>query len=410
MNTLHAWIDASSGVAGDMLLGALLDAGAHLDAVRSAIETVIPESIHISTSTVHRAGLRALKAHVRPLTQQPPHRTARSIHALLHNSALAEPVRAQAIAVFARLAAAEAHVHDIPQENVHFHEIGALDSIADVVGVCAALHDLGIQSISAGDVALGSGHVRTAHGHLPVPAPAVAELARGWPVYAGGTGELTTPTGLALIRTLALTCEDLPPITPTAIGIGAGTRDTPNAPNITRVIIGQPTQNPSRPTEPCLLLEANIDDLDPRLWPGILSHLLHAGASDAWLTPILMKKGRPAHTLHTLCPPHLATGLKTIIFHETSTLGIRQTTVTKHPLERFITTVDLHGTTIDIKVATAAGRITQANPEFDQIAELARARGLPERTVLAEAVQTAADEGLMVGHLLPPEHRPGPSD
>ena len=236
MTGLQAWIDASAGVAGDMLLGALIDAGADLAAVQRAVDAVIPGSVRIVRADVTRAGLRALKVDVQPLVDNPPHRTWAEIASLL--AALAPPVRERATAVFARLAAAEAHVHGVPIEEVHVHEVGALDSIGDVVGVCAALVDLGVETVSAGEVALGSGRVRTAHGELPVPAPAVAELARGWRVRSLGSGELATPTGMALLRALALTCADLPRMTVESVGVGAGGRDVAGRANVVRVLIG----------------------------------------------------------------------------------------------------------------------------------------------------------------------------
>jgi hypothetical protein len=410
----HLWVDASAGVAGDMLLGALIDAGAGLGAVRDAVQAVVGASVEIVAEPVTRAGLRALKADVRPLVEQPPHRTWRDIRSLL--AALPAPIRDRAVAVFTRLAEAEAQVHGVPAEDVHFHEVGALDSIGDVVGVCAALADLGVGTLSAGEVALGSGRVRTAHGWLPVPAPAVAELARGWRVRAGGTGELATPTGLAVLRALAVTCEDLPAMTVGAIGVGAGGRDLADRPNVTRVLIGTltltqtPTQSPAPApartpaggrTEPAVLLEANVDDLDPRLWPGVLAGLLADGADDAWLVPIVMKKGRPAHTLTVLCAPNRAAALRARIFRDTSTLGVREGSRRKTALARTFVEVTLDGGVVAVKIGHADGVIVQVMPEFEDVAALAARQGRPERLVLLEAAQAAAADGLVVGSRLP---------
>jgi uncharacterized protein (TIGR00299 family) protein len=387
----HAWIDASAGVAGDMLLGALVDAGADIAAVRHAVELVIPGSVRIAGRPVERAGLRALKADVEPLTDDPPHRTWRQIRSLL--APLPEGVRDRATAVFTRLADVEATVHGIPAEDVHFHEVGALDSIADVVGVCAALADLGVRTVSAGEVALGSGRVRTAHGELPVPAPAVAELARGWRVRAGGAGELATPTGMAVLRALATACEDLPSMTVDRIGVGAGGRDVAGRPNVVRVLIG----STARAAPGAVLLEANVDDLDPRLWPGVLAGLLADGASDAWLVPIVMKKGRPAHTLTVLCDPGLVPALRARIFRETTTLGVRESDRRKTALSRYLVDVALPGGTVAVKVGHADGVIVQVMPEFEDVAALAREQGRPERLVLQEALTAAASAGLVVG-------------
>jgi pyridinium-3,5-bisthiocarboxylic acid mononucleotide nickel chelatase len=392
----HAWIDASAGVAGDMLLGAFTDAGADIDSVRQAVDAVVPGSVRIVSAVVDRAGLRAVKVDVEPLVKDPPHRTWRGIRDQLDNAGLPERVYARATQVFERLAAAEAQVHGVAVADVHFHEVGALDSIADVVGVCAALDNLGIDTVSAGEVALGSGHVRTAHGELPVPAPAVAELSRGWRVLAGGPGELATPTGLAVIRTLAARCEDLPEMTVESVGVGAGDRDTPGRPNVVRVLLGSVPAVDST-VEAAVVLEANVDDLDPRLWPGVLAGLMRAGASDAWLVPIVMKKGRPAHTLTVLCRPDLVETLRTRIFRDTSTLGVREASRRKVVLDRAFVEVRVDGGTIAVKVGHVDGVVLQVMPEFEDVAAVARRQGRPERLVLLDATNAAAAAGLIVG-------------
>ena len=234
----HAWIDASAGVAGDMLLGALVDAGADLGAVQRAVDAVIPGSVRVVARPVTRAGQRATKIDIEVLTDDLPHRRWSTIRELLAAAELAEPVRRRAVSAFAALAEAEASVHGVGVDEVHFHEVGALDSIADTVGVCAALHSLDIDSLSASPVAVGSGRVRTAHGELGVPVPAVVQLSTGWRIQSGGAGELTTPTGMALLSALCERCEDLPDLTLLASGAGAGTRDTPGRPNLTRVLVG----------------------------------------------------------------------------------------------------------------------------------------------------------------------------
>jgi pyridinium-3,5-bisthiocarboxylic acid mononucleotide nickel chelatase len=404
----HLWIDASAGVAGDMLLGALVDAGADLPAVRLAVDAVVPDAVRLSSSTVTRAGLRALRMHVEPVAPDPPRRTWATIRGLLADARLPDRIRDRATAVFALLADAEAHVHGVSTQDVHFHEVGALDSIADIVGVCAALDDLGVATVTAGEVAVGSGHVRTAHGELPVPVPAVAHLARGWRVRAGGAGELATPTGMAAVRALAGRCEDLPPLRVDAIGVGAGHRDPPDRANVVRVVVGASASDtaPRTRVEPALLLEANVDDLDPRLWPEILAGLLRCGAADAWLVPIVMKKGRPAHTLCVLCHPDRADVLRERIFRDTSTLGVRETAMRKYALPRAFVDVDVAGGAVAIKIGHSHGVITQATPEFDDVADLARRLDRPQRQVLDEAVAAAAAAGLVVGARLPADARP----
>jgi pyridinium-3,5-bisthiocarboxylic acid mononucleotide nickel chelatase len=403
----RAWVDASAGVAGDMLLGALVDAGADLDAVQRAVDAVIPGAVRLVQTPVTRAGLRAVKLGVEVLADDPPHRTWRAVRGLVADGGLPTRVRQDALAVFARLADAEGHVHGIPAENVHFHEAGALDAVADVVGVCAALHELGVATVTAGEVALGSGRVTAAHGELPVPAPAVTQLAQGWRVRAGGPGELTTPTGMALLTALSAECADLPPMTVEAVGVGAGTRDTPGRPNVTRVILGAaaPDPPPDGGGEAALLLEANVDDLDPRLWPGILARLLSAGAADAWLVPILMKKGRPAHTLSALCHPQQAAPLRDVIFAETTTIGVREQVLRKYALPRAWVDVPVPGGTVGVKIAHRHGVILQVMPEFDEVAEMAARQARPQRLVLAEAAAAAVDAGLTVGGSLPAHAR-----
>lgn len=417
----HVWIDASAGVAGDMLLAALVDAGADLRAAQAAVDAVVPGAVRLSATTVTRAGLRALRVHVEPLTTDVPRRTWPAIRDLLAHAGLPERTRHRATAVFARLADAEAHVHGITTHEVHFHEVGALDSIADVVGVCAALEDLGVATVTAGEVAVGSGRVRTAHGDLPVPVPAVAQLATGWRVraggparqlaggpgeparrLAGGAGELATPTGMAVLSALAH-CADLPPMRVDAVGVGAGRRDTPERANVVRAVLGAPAPVavPDPRVEPAVLLEANVDDLDPRLWPDIIAGLLRRGAADAWLVPIVMKKGRPAHTLSVLCQPERAEALREHIFRHTSTLGIREGALRKYTLARTFVDVEVAGGTVAVKVGHADGVIVQVMPEFDDVAALARRLGRPERQVLAEAATAAAAAGLVVGAALP---------
>jgi len=404
----HAWVDASAGIAGDMLLGALLDAGAELAAVQRAVDSVIPTAVRITAAPVTRAGLRATKAEVVLLIEDPPHRTWSTIRGLLTEADLPEAVRSRSLQVFEALAGAEGRVHGIEAEQVHFHEVGAWDSIADVVGVCAALDDLGIVSLTVGEVALGTGEVQAAHGTLPVPVPAVVELAQGWRVTAGGRGELTTPTGMALVATLAERSEDLPSLTITAVGVGAGTKDVVGRANVTRVMVGERAAAPAEVGGEAVVIAANIDDLDPRLWPEILLRLLREGADDAWLEPILMKKGRPAHTLNVLCEPSRAPQLRQAVWAATSTIGVRQSTWTKFALPRTWIPVDVGGCAVPVKIAHRDGLITQATPEFDAVAEAAATLGWEQQDVLRAAIAAATYAGLVVGQPLPPSVLKGP--
>ena len=398
----HAWIDASAGVAGDMLLGALIDAGADLAVVQQAVDAVIADSVRLRATPVTRAGQHASRVSVEVIAQDVPVRDWSTIEDLIVTADLAAPVRDRALASFGRLAEAEGRIHHVSAERVHFHEVGALDSIADVVGVAAALHSLEIDSISASAVAVGSGRSRGAHGEMGVPVPAVVELAAGWKLFAGGSGELTTPTGMALLSALAERCEDLPLLTLEASGAGAGSRDTPGRPNLTRVLIGERVTHPDdHLSEADVLIEANVDDLDPRLWPGVLTSLIRAGAADAWLVPIIMKKGRPAHTVSVLARPDQAAYLRYLLLTLTSTIGVRETRVRKTALPRGWVDLIVAGSCISIKIAHRHGTIWQVTPEFDDLERAADEQGLSPITVLEQAMAAALAAGLVAGAPIP---------
>ncbi|PVU81216.1 nickel pincer cofactor biosynthesis protein LarC [Cellulomonas sp. WB94] len=389
-----------------MLLGALVDAGAPLGELQRAVDAVIPGTVRLTSRQVRRAGMRATKVDVELLAADLPHRLWADIRDMLRAaSGLDDATRDRALAVFGRLAEAEARAHGIDPEEVHFHEVGAWDSIADVVGVCAALGELGIARLSAGPVALGSGSIKTAHGDIPVPVPAVLELSAGWRVVAGGEGELATPTGMALVTSLSAVCEELPAIVVAAVGVGAGTRDVDGRPNVVRVVVGSPVVAAGELEDPeleeAVVLEANVDDLDPRVWPGVIAALIDDGASDAWLTPILMKKGRPAHTLAVLTSPDRVAELRARMFGLVPTLGVRQSVVRRSVLERTWRTVDVEGAAVRIKLAHARGAIVTATPEFEDAALAARESGSAVRNVLDRAVAAAVAAGLTPGSAVP---------
>ncbi|MEP7089667.1 MAG: nickel pincer cofactor biosynthesis protein LarC [Nocardioidaceae bacterium] len=380
------WLDASSGASGDMLLGALLGAGVPLDVVLDAVRAVAPEHVALSPETVTRNGFAATRCHVE-VADSSTHRTWPDVAALLADAELTEVVRTRSHATFERLAQAEAAVHGTAPAAVHFHEVGALDAIADVVGVCAGLAHLGLDTLVVSPVAVGSGHVRGAHGEMPVPPPAVAELLRGVPTYAGpGSAELCTPTGAALITTHASSYGPQPPMTVAGIGVGAGGRDPGTHANVVRLLVGEQTGASSGTP---LLLEANIDDLDPRLWPEVIAALMAAGASDAWLTPIMMKKGRPAHTLTALVSADRAGGVRTEFFRQTSTIGLREIPVGKTALERSMRTVRVSGHQVHVKLALHDGQVVNAQPEYDDVVRAATASGRPVKDVLADAAALA---------------------
>jgi uncharacterized protein (TIGR00299 family) protein len=394
-----AWFHCFAGASGDMILGALLDAGAPLDAVQQAIDAVGVEPTLVATEQVTRHGLAATKADVKaPRTTVV--RTWANLRNQLESAGLDDAVKARVLDVFGRLAAAEADAHRTTADQVHFHEVGALDAIADVVGSCAALHQLGITDAVGSPVAVGYGMTRTDHGLIPVPSPAVVALLRnaGAPTYSGDLPyEMCTPTGAALLAATVTSWGTLPMMRISASGHGAGSRDLDELPNLLRIVVGEPLPAAaSRPPDPtgAVLFEANIDDLDPRLWPPVLARLLDAGASDAWLTPIVMKKGRPAHTLSVLVDEPAADAVRTVVFVETSTIGLREHAVAKRALVREARTIEVDGQQIRIKIATLDGRVVNAQPEYDDVAAAAAALGRPVKAVLAAANAAAHEAGL----------------
>jgi uncharacterized protein (TIGR00299 family) protein len=379
-----------------MLLGALVGAGVPLDVLRSAVAAVGPEPIALEIETVTRRGFAATRCHVR-VEYSSTARTWADVRALLEKADLDEPVRALATAAFTRLAEAEATVHGVAADEVHFHEVGALDSIADVVGVAAGFAHLGLDRLACSPVAVGGGTARIAHGRVGVPVPAVVELLRGIASYGGPVDlELTTPTGAALLAVLADDVGPQPAMTVESVGVGAGSRDPEEHANVLRLLVGVSTLPASSSAETtsgesALVIEANVDDLDPRLWPDVITALLDAGASDAWLTPILMKKGRPAHTLHVLVGVDAADAVRREIFRQTSTIGVRERTYRKHALDRELVEVTVGGHAVAVKLARLDGELVNLQPEYADVAEVARTLGRPVKDVLAEAAALARD-------------------
>ena len=386
--TRVGWLDLGAGVAGDMLLGALVGAGVPLDDVRDALAPLdLP--IALRAEQVRRGGFAAVRVVVDVPEDGQPHRTWADVRLLLDR--LPEPLRATSTAVFAALARAEAAVHGVPEDDVHFHEVGALDAVADVVGVCAGLAVLRLDELVASPVTVGSGSVRTAHGVLPVPVPAVVALlaAAGAPGLGGPfPGEQATPTGVALVTVLADRFGPMPPMRPDGWGAGAGTRDPAGRADVVRLVVGE-----GQAADPpgALLLESTVDDLDPRVWPLVLAALLDAGAHDAWLTPVLMKKGRPGHVVAALAPPAAAAAVREVLFRQTTTLGVRETVVGRTVLDREFRQVDVAGQPVAVKLGLLDGAVVNAMPEFEDVVRAARQLGLPVDRVLARARGLAQD-------------------
>lgn len=397
--TAALWIDAGNGAAGDMLLGAFVDAGvpvAAIEAPLQAIAELAGEVIGLHVEPVRRHGLRATLVTVRA---QPSHvhRSLTDIAQLITAAGLPAAVEGFSLATFERLARAEAHVHGVDLAEVHFHEVGALDAIADVVGCASALHSLDLLGDRAirvvSPVAVGSGQVSTAHGVLPVPVPAVLRLLSdaGAEVTAGtGEGESCTPTGAALLASLATAWGGPPAMRLQAGGSGAGTRDPLERPNLTRVVIGESLAVPSTWTEQAMVVvESTVDDLDPRVWPAAMAAIQAAGSSDVWLTPTLMRHGRPGHVLTALCTGPSLDAVRRAIVRSTSTLGVRVHEVDRFALPRDVVETEIDGQRIPVKRGLLDGEAVVLQPEYADAEAAANATGRPVAEVLDRARERA---------------------
>jgi uncharacterized protein (TIGR00299 family) protein len=399
------WLDASAGIAGDMVLGALVDAGADRHEVCRLVGAVAPE-VRLAWEETSRAGLRALRAVV-SAEGSVPDRSIDDIRAVLASPELPEAVRDLASRVFDSLVDAESAVHGLAPESVHLHEVGGWDSIADIVGACAALTMLDVDEVAVSPIAVGSGQVRAAHGVLPVPVPGVAGLLRGWEIASGGEGELATPTGAALAVTLADRQGHVPTGRLVTVGVGAGTRDRPDRANVVRALVLETAAGDVGAGSIAALDEiaCTVDDLDPRVWPAVLTRLLDHGALDVWLVPALMKKGRPAHVLHVLSRPEDTERLGSLVLEETSSLGYRVTRVSRTALERAWIDVEVDGQIVPVKLAVRDGRVLRVVAEFDDAAAAATRLDRPVRDVLESAVQAAAERGIAAGAGVPTDAR-----
>jgi uncharacterized protein (TIGR00299 family) protein len=421
------YLDCFSGVAGDMLLGACLDAGVPLDAVRAALGSLGLDDYDVSATRVLRAGVSATRwvldervpAGAVPsaehgqvhghesegrhehggAAQHHPHRHVAGIERLIARSALAPASRDRAIALVRRLAAVEADIHQMAIEDVHLHEVGALDSIVDIVGGVFALEWFGADRIVASPLNLGSGTVRCAHGTFPVPAPATARLTQGVPIYQDGPAvELTTPTGALLVTGFADAFGPMPPMRVDTIGYGAGSRDFADRPNVLRILVGEAEDAATAPSRQRItLMTFEIDDMNPQIYGVLMDALLAAGALDVYYTAVQMKKNRPGTLVTVMAPPERRPALSAIVFRETTTLGVRYHDVEREVLARDIVTVTTPWGTVPIKVArlasqgSAAGAVANAAPEFDACVALARAHDVPVKDVQAAAMKAWLD-------------------
>ena len=388
------YFDCFSGAAGDMILAAVIDAGCPVEALQKAVAQLALPGVRLSSQRVSRGGLGATQVHVEvDASSQPHHRHLPEILSVIDAARLPPKVAERAAAVFRRLAEAEARVHRTDMEGVHFHEVGAADAIVDIVGACVGFAELGLERVYCSPIVTGCGTITCAHGVLPVPAPATAELLKGVPLAAcDEVGELTTPTGAAILTTIAEGFGPPPAMRITSIGYGAGTREGHKRPNLLRLIVGATEQEEAAEREHVTVLEAQVDDATGQVLAHACERLLAAGALDAYIVPIIMKKGRPGQLLTVLCRPQDVAALEGIMLTETTTFGVRRHECLRSTLSRAHATVTTPFGEIRVKVGRRGGETVQAWPEYEDCAAAARKAGVPLRTVQHEALRAWAQQ------------------
>jgi uncharacterized protein (TIGR00299 family) protein len=396
------YFDCASGASGDMLLGALVDLGVSIDALAGELAKLPLAGYRLDAHKVHRAGVHATKVDVATgasgtqvtVTDEHGHghahghghdhtRTLPDILRMLDGSGLDDAIKERASGCFRRLADAEGEVHGVPPDAVHFHEVGAVDSIVDIVGGVIGLSWLHADRFAASPLNVGTGSVRMSHGLFPVPPPATARLVRGVPVYGAGEGELLTPTGALLVTAYATSYGPLPPLRMEAVGHGAGARDTHDRPNVLRVIVGE---EDGAAAERVLVLEAEIDDMSPQIYGPLIDRLLDAGALDAYLTPVQMKKNRPGTLVTVIAPTGRRGAIEDVVFTETTTLGVRWQEWDRTTLAREVVAVETAYGAVGVKVGRRGGAVVNAQPEFEDCQRLAAAAGVAIKEVWAAAV------------------------
>ncbi|MEJ7577632.1 MAG: nickel pincer cofactor biosynthesis protein LarC [Pyrinomonadaceae bacterium] len=384
MRTLY--FDCFAGASGDMTLGALVGVGVDPYQLLKQLALLDVPGYAIDFSTVDRSGISATRAHVR-IERQHAHRHLKDVHQIIHSSRLSDNVKERASRIFTRLAEAEARVHNVPVERVHFHEVGALDAIVDVVGACIGFEMLGVERFACSPLHLGSGMVEMAHGRFPVPPPAVIELLRDKPVYATDIkGELVTPTGAAIISTVCDSFGSMPAMRVERTGYGAGAREYERFPNVLRVILGETEADGSSVnTEKLILLETNIDDLSPQILGHMMEQAFAQGALDCFFISAQMKKNRPGVLLSILCAPADRQKMEELLFAETTTLGVRATEVERRALQREIVPVETEYGRIDVKVRRIGEVAQDGTPEYEQCRAAAQQANVPLRVVEAAA-------------------------
>jgi uncharacterized protein (TIGR00299 family) protein len=369
-----AYFDCFAGISGDMALGALVDAGLSLDVLKAELDKLKVHEFTISQRRVEKHGIAATKVDV-DAQEGHIHRHLIDVLYIINSSNISDTAKESARKVFRKLAEAEAKVHGTTIDKVHFHEVGAVDAIVDVVGVIVGLELLGVEAVYASKFRFGTGRTRGAHGAMPVPVPAVVEMTKGHPAERTDIPfELVTPTGAALLTALASGIGKQIQLKTEVTGYGAGTRDVEQVPNLLRVEIGELVTDSQ--TDSPILLETNIDDMTPEIYGYVIDRLLEAGARDAYLTPVIMKKGRPGIQLTVLADPHKENELTNLIFSETTTLGIRRIPVQRHMLPRRADMVETPFGPVRVKIAHVNGK-DRITPEYDDCARIAREKGVP---------------------------------
>jgi pyridinium-3,5-bisthiocarboxylic acid mononucleotide nickel chelatase len=381
-----AYFDCFSGISGDMTLGALVDAGVSLDQLREQLRGLDVRGWEISSEKVWKNGMSS--TYVRVKTEdQTKHRSLSAILEILGKSKLSPRVREQAAAIFRKLGEAEASVHDVPIEKIHFHEVGAVDAIVDIVGACIGFEVLDIQQFACSPLNVGGGTAQMAHGVLPVPAPATAKLLQGKPTYSNGVQrELVTPTGAAIVATLCSAFGPQPPMSVSAIGYGAGTADLEGQPNVLRFMVGEAAEKTAAGfDEEIAVIEANLDDMNPQIYGYFQEKALAAGALDVYTTPVQMKKNRPGILLTLLSKPQDTAALMDLVFAETTTFGARTYRAQRRTLPRESVNVHTQFGEVRVKVSRVNGHIRHAAPEFEDCKKLAEEKHVPLHVVMEEA-------------------------
>jgi uncharacterized protein (TIGR00299 family) protein len=375
-----AYFDTIAGVSGDMTLGAFISAGLPVDELRHEIEKLNLQGVELEASHLQRNGITAVKLDVIISSRQTHHRHLKDIYAMIDGSSLSARVKRDAKNIFMEVAKAEAHVHNSTIEKIHFHEVGALDSIVDIVGAAICLEKFGIEQVYSSPVRVGSGgFVDTEHGKLPLPGPATSEILKQYPTVLTDTPfELTTPTGAAIIKTMSAGILASEQMRVESIGYGAGTREIPHVPNLLRIMIGELPQQFER--DEVVLVETNIDDMNPEIYPYVIEKLLAEGANDAYLTPIIMKKGRPGTVLSVLVERAKLDDIVKIIYAETTTLGVRVLPVQRIKLNRTQKEIQTDLGTVKVKVVDRGGQ-KEYVPEFEECKRISRERNIPLKDV-----------------------------